>query len=146
MTQKAQYVKVQLYYINNSSHYNYLIWDFTHTCMLNNLLLMCDFLSLCKIWTSPLCVMGFFHHLCIIHELLYICHWWESHVNPTPPHPTHPHPHAHLWELCTSMPSKPYVTPLFNTISNTLLLGFFSRSLVICFMGLPCAIHTQWRL
>jgi len=52
--------------------YHYSMWDFTHTCILNNLLLTCESLPLCglqdfslghkQVLLAPPYLMGFFLH------------------------------------------------------------------------------------
>ena len=108
-------------YVILTTHFShfYLIWDFTYTC---NPTIFPSHVSLPLyglqdlfvgheqvLLTSP-CLMGFALHQRVIHGSL-IRHPWEPRVNPACQCP---------WET--------RITPLFSTISNIHLLGFFFSS------------------
>ena len=119
-----------LNYVILTTHFShiYSMWDFTHMCNPTNLPLMCESLLLYGLQdlfvgheqvllTSP-CLMGFSLHQHVIHGSR-VRHPKEPRVNParTSMGTSYVHVHGNL------------APPLFSTISNIPLLGFFFSSL-----------------
>ena len=92
------------------------MWDLTHTChpIISPSRVSLPFYELQNLFVgheqvllTPSYLMGFSFHQRVIHRSL-VRHPWEPRVNTAHPCP---------WE--------PRITPLFSTISNIHLLGFF---------------------
>ena len=117
--------------IIHSSHH-YLMWDFTHMCIPNNLSFKYESLPLCGPWTSSPtrspCLMDFFLHQRVIHGPL-VRHPWEPCVNPTRRSMGTPHVHLHR-----NLVPHCYLAPLVTFIC----WAFSPRSLCVGRLGLLC--------
>ena len=122
----------------HSSHL-YSMWDFTHTQQSPPHVWV--FASLWpsrplyvgheQILLTPLCLIGFSLHQCIIHGSL-VRHPWEPHVNPACTFMGTPHVHVH-----GNLAPHHYLAPL--------VIFFFPRFLCVIHLGFlyPCWVGTM---
>ena len=78
LTQKIKIMSLDSTWLITHSSHNYSIWNFTHICISNNLLLICELLPLCGLQTtttsSPLPMDFFFSNNASFMGLLYAIH------------------------------------------------------------------------
>ena len=86
LTQKLKIMSLDSTWLITHSSNNYSIWNFTHICISNNLLLTCELLPFCGLRTtttsSPLPMDPFFFQQRIIYGA-FVCHSWKPRVNPS---------------------------------------------------------------
>lgn len=110
--------------------YNYVIQDFTYTCVPNNLLVICQSL------VTSLQTMNKSYQLPLFYQIFHSpkCHLWDFHMRFMR---TKCQPRTLIHGIPTSFTWGPHIhlSFLLSTIGNTILLGLFPKTFVWVFYG-----------